>query len=83
MFYLEHRNVNEVENSQFRARWERTSPDQINFLCHFPVGNCSIIDPVADDGGIGSRRIVLREVTVVQQIVIGNTSTLEQDLMNC
>jgi len=43
-------------NGQVQARWERTSPEQINFLCHSPVGNCSIIDPVADDGGVGSRR---------------------------
>lgn len=43
-------------NGQFQTRWEQTSPEQINFLCHSPVGNCSIIDPVADDGGVGSRR---------------------------
>lgn len=60
MFYLGQCNADEVENGQFRARWERTSPEQINFLCRFPAGNCSIIDPVADDGGVGSRYSVAR-----------------------
>jgi len=44
------------KNGQFGTRWEQTSPEQINFLCHFPVGNRSIIDSVADDSGVGSRR---------------------------